>query len=486
MANNKQKSKRPQARHKKSKPSRHDKRARLDTLNPLRRHTKQANFPLVGSLASAVAALAAVLDVRIAFRLAIIVSGMLLADDRRTASAWFAAAGVLDDWDRFYDCLVSVGRNATDLATAALKLVVSKFDPGPNGRLLVAVDDSPTKRFGAHVEGAGVHHHPTPGPAEGEWLYGHNWVTLALVVAHPLWGTIALALHSLLYVREVDVPKLNEKHGWEFRTKHQLAVELALWFYSAIRSFGMTCQVWTVVDGAYAARPFLDSLMAKGIVVVSRLRKDAALFDLPPIRQPGQLGRPRVYGDKISLAKRAGHQGGWQSITYTCRGSELTRQYKTFLSKSRMVDGLIRVVIVRFEDGGWIAYFCTDPTADVRDILEVAAARWAIEEHFHDVKEVWGAGEQQVRNVWSNIGCWNLNQWIYTLVELCSWDEDKTTLSDRSDRPWDNAERRPSHADRRRRITREMLRKAFPTTLLPPHEAEKFHTFAEALYALCA
>jgi hypothetical protein len=60
-------------------------------------------------------------------------------------------------------------------------------------------------------------------------------------------------------------------------------------------------------------------------------------------------------------------------------------------------------------------------SAEVRDILEAVAARWAMEEHFHDDKEVWGAGQQQVRNVWSNIGCWHLNQGLYTLVELCSW-----------------------------------------------------------------
>ena len=311
MAKNKTKAKRPQARHKKSKASRHDKRARLDTRNPNRRVTTQAKFPLVGSLAAAVATLTAVLDMRIAFRLAIIVSGMFLADDRRTASAWFAAAGVLDDWDRFYDCLTSIGRNSSELATAVLKLVVSKLDPGPNGRFVVGVDDSPSKRYGAHVEGAGVHRHPTPGPADGAWLYGHNWVTLALLVDHPLYGTIGLALQSLLYVREVDVPKLAEKYGWTFRTKHALAVELVLWFESTIRSLGMTCQVWAVVDGAYAARPFLDPLVAKAVVVVSRLRKDAALYDLPPERRTGRPGRPRVYGDKLSLAKRAGHAGGW-------------------------------------------------------------------------------------------------------------------------------------------------------------------------------
>ena len=485
MAKNTKKSKRPQARHKKSKAARRAKHTRLGTPNPERRDTTHAKFPLVGSLAAAVATLAACLDRRIAFRLAIIASGMLLADGRCTASAWFVAAGVLDDWDRFYDCLASIGRNSNDLAVAVLKLVATKFNPGPNGRFVVAIDDSPTKRYGPHVEGAGVHHHPTPGPAEGEWLYGHNWVAIALLVTHPWWGTIALALRSLLYVREVDVPKLNEKYGWEFRTKHALAVELVLWFEGTIRSLDMTCEVWTVVDGAYAARPFLDPLVEKGIVVVSRLRKDAAVFDLPGARRPGQRGRPRIYGDKLSLAKRAAHAGGWQSITYQSRGGEVTRQYKTFLAKSHMVDGVIRVVIVRFEDGGWIAYFCTKATTEARDILEVAAARWAIEEHFHDVKEVWGAGEQQVRNVWSNIGCWNLNQWMYTLVELCSWDEEKSALSDRSDRPWDNADRRPSHADRCRQIAREMLREAFPSTQLPPLEAGKFRAFAEALYALC-
>jgi len=86
------------------------------------------------------------------------------------------------------------------------------------------MDDSPTARFGRHVEGAGVHHNPTAGPADGEWLYGHNWVALAWLATHPLWGVIALPLQSMLYVREVDVPKLAEKHDWVYTL-----VELCCW-----------------------------------------------------------------------------------------------------------------------------------------------------------------------------------------------------------------------------------------------------------------
>ena len=162
----------------------------------------------------------------------------------------------------------------------------------------------------------------------------------------------------------------------------------------------------------------------------------------------------------------------------------MTRQYKTFSATSELTSGVIRVVILHFEDGSWAPYFCTDESAGVREILEAVAARWAIEEHFHDVKEVWGAGEQQVRNIWSNIGCWHLNQWLYTLVELCSWDAEKSELTDRSDRPWDNPVRRPSHRDRRRSIAREMLQKQFQAALKRQPNKHKLRTLVHNLIDL--
>jgi hypothetical protein len=487
MAKRKRSPKRSQPRHKASRPSQFDKRKRLDVPNAKRKKTVQARVPLVGALASLVASMASMMDSRVAFRLSIIVAGMMLADDRRVAAAWFAAAGVQEDWDRFYDCLISIGKQSSKLALPVLIAVVRKFDPGPGGHMTLACDDTPTKRYGKHVEGAGVHHNPTPGPADGEWMYGHNWVSLCFLAKHPLWGVIALPLRSMLYVRQMDLPVIAEKYGWEFRTKHQLAVALVNWFVTTARSIGLTCKIRLVADGAYAARPLIDPLMELGVVVFSRLRKDAALFDLPPERKPGQRGRPRTYGlNRISLAKRAAHRDGWQSISFHCRGSEVVREYKTLLATSKLSGGVIRVVIVRFNDGGWAAYFCTDPAVSARDILETVAARWAIEEHFHDVKEVWGAGEQQVRNLWSNIGCWHLNQWMYTLVELCSWDLSKQELIDRSNRPWDNPDRRPSHADKRRAITKEMLSKQFLSSLPKTADTPKFRKVIADLISLSA
>lgn len=485
MAQRKRTGQSPQARHgKKSTPSRHDKRVRLTRRNRRRRRTEAASVPLVGVIASLAAGMGRLLDVRIAFRLPIILAGALLAGGRRTAARWFRAAGVHDDWDRFYECLQSVGKNATSLMLPPVIFIVRKFDPGAGGYWKMAVDDSPTKRFGRCVEAANVHHNPTPGPADGPWLYGHNWVCLALLIRHSLFGLIALPLLSRLYVRQVDVPQLPKHYHWEFRTKHQLAGELLGQVMDRLKALGSKAGFLVVFDGAYAASELIRSLLARGAVVVTRLRRDAKLFDLP-VNEPGRRGRPRIYGrNRLSLAKRAGHCEGWQTVRYSSRGVLVERRCKTFLATSQLVGGVIRVVLLQHADGNWAAYLGTDPSMSVETILETAADRWAIEEHFHDVKEIWGAGQQQVRNLWSNIGCWNLCGWLYTLVELACWDEPAETLVDRGDRPWDNPSRRPSHADRRRQIAREMLRQEFLNDLPTNPEQPKIRARLERLLSL--
>jgi hypothetical protein len=79
------------------------------------------------------------------------------------------------------------------------------------------------------------------------------------------------------------------------------------------------------------------------------------------------------------------------------------------------------VVLVR-EDNGWEAFFCTDPAATVGQILEAFADRAAIEQDFHDLKEVHGARQQQLRHYWANIAAYHLNLWLHTLIELWAWE----------------------------------------------------------------
>jgi hypothetical protein len=86
----------------------------------------------------------------------------------------------------------------------------------------------------------------------------------------------------------------------------------------------------------------------------------------------------------------------------------------TFLATWRPAGGVIHVAPVKQEDT-WLPFFCIKPEVTPEEILEAMADRNALGQTKKDVKEVWGAGEQQVRNVDSNKGCFNL-QWGYTFL----------------------------------------------------------------------
>jgi hypothetical protein len=91
-------------------------------------------------------------------------------------------------------------------------------------RLVLAIDDTPTPRYGPRVQGAGVHHNPTPGPAGSPFVYGHVWVVLGRLTAHPLWGMIALPLLARPDVRRKDLDAVDKAHRPAFATKLALAV----------------------------------------------------------------------------------------------------------------------------------------------------------------------------------------------------------------------------------------------------------------------
>lgn len=429
--------------------------------------------------------LAQMLDGRQHDRCQFLLVGMLFARGRRTVTTWLRAGGLSSQFRPCYYLLGSLGRRTERIARSLLHWVLVPLLVGSSDRLLFGLDDTPTARYGPKVQGAGIHHNPTPGPAGEKFVYGHVWVTLAWLAPHRLWSTIALPLLARLYIRQKDLPKVPAKHRPPFQTKLEQAAELLDWL---VRRLGwLKKPLWLVVDGAYAKKEVLRPARKLGVVIVSRLRKDAALRSLPPTERPsGKPGPMPTYGKQaISLAKRAGHQRGWQEEEFFLYREAVSKRYKTFLATWPPAGGLIRVVLVQ-EERGWVAYFATDAAATVEDILEAVAARGAIEQAFHDLKEVWGLGQQQLRNLGANIGAYHLNLWMYTLVEVWAWRQSQRQLVDREDSPWDEEERRPSHADRRRALQRVCLESEYQAAGEGRGQERKFRRLARRLLKMVA
>ena len=124
---------------------------------------------------------------RSAPRLACLFLGAVLARGRRTVTSWIRAAGLSDEFRPCYTTVAAAGKRADRIAARLAHAVVKPLVAGAD-RLTFALDDTPTQRYGPHVQGAGVHHNPTPGPAGAPFVYGHVWVVLGLLAAHPAWG----------------------------------------------------------------------------------------------------------------------------------------------------------------------------------------------------------------------------------------------------------------------------------------------------------
>ena len=227
--------------------------------------------------------------------------------------------------------------------------------------------------------------------------------------------------------------------------------------------------------------------------MVTRLRRDAHLNDLPPVVKPGQKrtrGRPRIYGAKrIKLPLRAGQTRGWETIDVVMSRGQVKRwEVKTFLATWRVAGGVVRVVLVREEldRSSWRAYVCNDPEATAQEIAQAVADRWGIEQVFHDVKENERIGQVQLRKVWSNVGAFNLGLWVNSLVELWAWRRGGGKLVDRSGSPWDDAARRASHGDRRKALQQELLDSEFRRCGVCGRGSRKIHALFQAVVKLVA
>jgi hypothetical protein len=432
-------------------------------------------------LTSVFSSLAHWLDKRTAARLPLVLGGILFARGCRTVTSWFRAACIDADFRQSYVAVCAVGKKIDHMGITVVTDVVRPVVKGK--RFRIGIDDTPTQRYGPCVEGAGIHHHPSPGPADEKHLYGHVWVVMAVLAKHEEWGAIALPLQGQLYIRAIDIPQLPPERPRPFRTKLELAVEQLFWVKPWVNSHFE--EFWAVADGGYAKRRFLLPAKQEGWTVVSRLRKDAHLCDLPPtVRKRGQRGPMPTYGKgRISLAELAANAEGWQQVECEQYGYAVTKTIKTFLATWRPAGGVIRVVLGK-EDDGWIAFFATRAEVTAVEILEAMADRGSLEQMNKDVKDVWGADEQQVRNLDSNVGCFNLNLWMYSVVEVAAWKKEEEELVDRSASPWDSEPRRPSHADKRKALQREILQAEIEAVLSSGPSKEEIRTLAEKLLAM--
>lgn len=393
--------------------------------------------------------------------------GWVLCTTRRTVTGMlpFADPAGSRAHDAYHRFLPDGRWDLTGLWQILARLLIHTCCPG--GLLTLAVDDTLFHRSGRKVDGAGTWRDAVRStPKHIVYAWGLNLVVLTLQIQPP-WEGQPLGLPINM--------RLHRKNGLSLiELAEQMINEVAQWFPNR--------QFRVVGDGFFAT---LAGKSLENTTIISRMRRDANLYELPPKRKTKQRGRPRKRGPQLAkLEKMAAHIQNWKTVTFRQRGQTVTRWvYPRLVLWYKVRHKTILLVISRDPAGKEKDdfLFTTDLTMTAAEVLECYNDRWAIEETFKNTKQLLGGQQPQT---WKRKGPQRaaaLSFWLYSTVWL--W-----YLGQKSGhryfivQPWYAQKATPSFSDAiaslRRCLWRERIKLMFGNSAV--HD-KKFEFLLEAL-----
>lgn len=319
----------------------------------------------------------------------ILVTGAVLLHRRHTVTNMLRAVGLRETHHaRFHGFFSRARWEMGELWRRFTVLVVDRFVPADEP-VVVGIDDTAARKTGGEIYAAGVVYDNRPRVRKGWSLsWGHTWVVTSILVSVRRWPSqwYALPASATLYRKE----DLCQAEGRPFRTKPQLALETL----QRLVSWCPKRRFLLLVDGEYAAKDLMRHLPEE-VDVVGRMRRDAALYNLPPKQQPRRPGRPRQRGRKLAAPR------DWVGYR-SCRWEQVEVEGKTYEVASRVVlwwtvfhRRPVRMVAVRRPGGEAQFLYTTDLTMSPAEVVQWYARRWPIEVLFRESKERMGFEEPQ-------------------------------------------------------------------------------------------
>jgi hypothetical protein len=345
-------------------------------------------------------------------------------------------------------------------------LLVERFYPV--GVVPLDLDDTVYRRQGRSVNGASWWHDALRSTAtKPVTCWGLNLVVLTLRVASP-WSGACLALPVNLRLHRKDQTKLP-------RLAAEMVEELAGWLPRR--------ELLLCADGFYASllrhRRHLPRTH-----LISRLRSDAAIFELPPPAS-GKRGRPRKKGARLpALKDLAASITDWQSLDTQEQGRPRTRLAQARRVVWHTVDPVPLLLVIsrdpqdHHEDS---FFFSTDLSARPAEVISAYAGHWSIEECFRNAKQHLGGQQPQA---WKDSGperAAAVSFWLYAAV--WAWYlRDGRQAQSLPKAPWYPAKDHPSFQDALNSLRRCIWRsRIFPTNEPLPVPAEKVAALIDAL-----
>lgn len=293
----------------------------------------------------------------------------------------------LSSWERF---LAEHRWSLSAVTDRLVTLVVSKLGDTlqVHGAYLLGKDTTLVAKTAKRMLGVQKWKDHSDNADCGAYLIGHHWNLVGLISPWEsrwlCWPLVMRLVPGLKGARQwVGGATVEPMSFWDAAIASILEVTRCLGAAS----------IRVVADAYYSKAPFLNGLWARGIHVISRLRKDAVGWDDPEPRPPGTRGRKPRHGCKWTLASllsvetptrdRLSLYGKLTEVVFVVRDVWL-----------RDVAQKVRVVVLEGTKEPYILV-STDLTLSALQIIEIYGARFSIELTIRDLKQHFGLGDYQ-------------------------------------------------------------------------------------------
>ena len=331
-------------------------------------------------------------------RAELLLIGAILAPGKRTVTSLLRITGLSRErrFTNYHRVLSRVSWDARTAARLLLSLLIVAF--APTGPVVLGIDDTVERRRGRRIRAKGIYRDPVRS-SKGHFVKasGLRWLSLMLLAPIPWAGRVwALPFLTALAPSERYCREHGRRHKKLTDWARQLALQARRWLPGR--------EVVLLGDGSFAALDLLAALARHGLICVTRLRLDAALYEPAPPRRPGTVGRPRTKGARLPnlsvILADAGTRWarvavpGWygegERVVEVCSATAVWRHAGLPVVPIRWV--LLRDPQRRFDPQ---ALLCTDPGRDPLQIVRWFVQRWQVEVTFREARDHLGVETQR-------------------------------------------------------------------------------------------
>jgi len=234
-------------------------------------------------------------------------------------------------------------------------------------------------------------------------------------------------------------------------------------------------------DGAYAS---VAKHLPDNVQLVSRIRKDAALFARPAPKKTNKPGRPRKKGKRLPSPKDTAPADKKKGLVLKLNlyGKIVRRQ--VFQSQALWYevspDRPVNIVIVRDPQNACADefFFTTDLALSAAEIIYIYTGRWPIEVVFREAKQYLGIQDSQARKQQAVLRTTPFCLWLNSLIKV--WfileNKDKKIVVPKND-PWYPSKNTISFQDMLNALRRTFWSNLFSGMSTSDDNFEKLHRY---------